>query len=132
VPLLAIETLGETVWVRAGLLAYPGGVHRLSLFGGTRWQVPLYLILGVSLSLLGPAALRYFANERGSWAERGTQRLRLKGRSTTVVRVLAVAGFLNLSAFLCYNLPIQAAALHAGTYPSTPQWLNNGIARGGG
>src|SRR5205085_12380369 len=58
------DLLLELPWVRTGLLAYPGTIHELSIWGGKTYQFPIYeaAIWGMVWAMLG--ALRYYRNDK--------------------------------------------------------------------
>lgn len=129
VSLLVMELAFEVVWIRLELFAYPGTVHAASIWGGLRWQFPVYesIFWGGMLTAMG--ALLFFRDDRGrSFVERGIDRVRLSGRGHTFVRVLAVVGFANVMYVVVYLVPINVVNLYVDRTPAGyPTYLRNDL-----
>ena len=64
------------------------------------------------------ASLRYFKDDRGlTLVERGIDRAATTEWHKTVLRFLAIGGFLAVSMALCVNLPYYWTSQHMGAYP---------------
>lgn len=114
----------ETLAVRTGLVAYPASIPELTLRAGHTYQVPLYGPALWSAVLTGIGALRFHLDERGfTLVERGIERVTVGARATTLLRTLAVVGFIHVSAVLAYDLPINLAGLYAGPVDPYPTHL---------
>jgi hypothetical protein len=94
------------------------------LWAGHTYQVPLYGPALWSAVLTGIGALRFHLDERGfTLVERGIERVTVGARATTLLRTLAVVGFIHVSAVLAYDLPINLAGLYAGPVGPYPTHL---------
>jgi hypothetical protein len=118
-----IEFPLEVVALHTGLLGYPASIPELTLWAGQTVQLPVYGPVLWSLVLSSSGALMFFRNKSGQIrVEAGVEHLRWAGSKTTsVLRVLAVTGFLHVVAIGVYDIPINLAGLYAGptqTYPS--------------
>ncbi|HVW31264.1 MAG TPA: spirocyclase AveC family protein, partial [Acidimicrobiia bacterium] len=119
--LFAVEVVVETLWARTGIMVYAGGIHRLSLFGGTRAQLPLHIPVLVSLTLTLFAWLHHSPAARAALF-RGAE----CSAHPAALRILAMVGAANVI-MLAYALPAQFFALHDGRFPALPSYLNNGV-----
>lgn len=124
----AIDIALELFWVRTGNMAYLGTVHALSLWGGTRYQWPLYEGLFWGGVWAAIACVRFFRDDKGrTFVERGLEELRVSTRTKTWASVLAVIGFFNV-AFGVYNIAWNWMSLNIDpTPPGISKALRNGI-----
>ncbi len=126
--IVVLELATEIFFIRAGAWAFPGAIRSMTLWAGSRYQVPLYEPVLVGVWCSGIAAFRYFRDDRGlSLAERGVERLRLPQRARTPVRVLAVIGAMHFWYIASYFIPYNALAVKADTFPALPSYLRAGI-----
>jgi hypothetical protein len=125
--MVALDLLCELIWVRTTLYAYSGAIHGLSIWGGERYQFPIYESVLWPMVWTSMGALKYFRDDKGrSVVERGVDRVRAV-RWRTPLRVLAIIGFANI-AMLTYNIAFQAFVLHNDKTPSGyPTYLRNGL-----
>jgi hypothetical protein len=126
-----IDLLLELAFIRTGMYAYGGAVQRLSIFGGTRYQFPVYeAVFWMPVwGILG--SLRYFRDDRGrSMLERKADSLKGSERKKNVVRVLAFCGLINTLLF-AYNLSFTAMGVWGGPVPELPSWLRNNMCGAG-
>jgi hypothetical protein len=121
-----LDLLVEGFWVRTSLYAYSGAVESVSLWGGQRYQFPLYESLLWGSVWASVACLRYFRDDYGrSAVERGADQLAVSERRRTALRALALIGFANL-VFVGYNVSINAIGLQNGATPAGyPTYLRN-------
>jgi len=128
--LFLVEIVVEGLWIRTEIMAYPGGIHAISIFAGERYQIPLHIPALVALTLMAFAWLHYSRRARDAVLERGIERVPRRRR--TAVRILAMVGFANV-VMLLYAVPAQLLAIHSGEYPRDyPSYLNNGVCGGDG
>jgi len=122
----------EVFMCRTTLYAYPGVVRSLSLWGGERYQFPLYESLFWGFVWAAAGALRYFRDDKGrSIVERGADSLAVTDRTRTVIRTLAIVGFLNVI-YVLFNIAINFAALHIDSTPTGYQtWMRTGLCGAG-
>jgi hypothetical protein len=122
----------EVFMVRTSLYATPGTVHSLSLWGGERYQFPLYESLFWGFVWAASGALRYFRDDKGrSIVERGAESLLVSQRTQTVLRTFAVIGFLN-AMYLIFNICINFMALQMDQTPTGyPTYLRNDMCGAG-
>lgn len=123
-----IVVIEELVMIRSGWLSWNGTIHEISLWGGTKHQLPLTEILFFGSCCTAITALRYFRDDQGrSVVERGADRLVVSDRRRTVIRLLAVVGFANC-AMMLYNVATVPMALYMGPSPSGyPSYMTNGM-----
>ena len=126
------DFLYEVFMVRTSLYAYNGTVHALSLWGGERYQFPLYESLFWGAVWAAAGILRYFRDDKGrSVVERGAESVSVSQRVQTAYRTLAVIGFMNF-VMIVYNVLINFAALQIDPTPTGyPTWLRNGMCGAG-
>jgi hypothetical protein len=118
-----IEFPLEIFAVHHGLVGYPAAIPALTLWAGQTVQLPVYGPVLWSLVLSASGALMFFRNKAGQIrVEGGMETLRRAGPATkSVLRVLAVTGFLHVVAIGVYDVPVNLAGLYAGktdTYPT--------------
>ncbi len=125
------DLIAEGVLVRTGMFAYPGSIASLSLWGGEWFQFPLYESFLGGGCIAATGALYYFRDDKGQLlVERGLEKLTWK-RGHTLLRVLAVGGFVNL-AVLTYSSLFIATTLHIDPWPAgVPSYLRNGLCGAG-
>jgi hypothetical protein len=119
------EVAMEIIAVRTGLTGYPSSIRRLTLWAGTTHQLPVYEMAMWSLVLTAVGALRHSARGRDhGWTavESGADRLALTTRRRTVIRLVAVVGFVN-AAGLSYDVAMIATSTHAGPVSTYPSYL---------
>ncbi len=128
---VVFDVVAELIWMRLGLFAYPGAIRELSLFAGHYYQFPLYEALIWGGTWTAFACLRYFRNDRGQTvAERGIERVQGSGLKREGIRVLALAGVLNVIFLVGYNIPIQYFGAHSDPWPEDIQnrsYLTDGL-----
>lgn len=125
--ILTFDLVIEVVSMRAGLWAYPGSIRSLSLFGGTRYEFPLYEVILFGGTWTVMAALRYFQDDQGrTIIERGVDS-RSPARRNTLLRILAGVGFVN-AVYVVYAMLFSAMTLYGGPFPSGyKSYMINGI-----
>jgi len=122
----AFNLVLELGWVRTEMYQWPGTVHWLSIWGGERYQFPLYESLGFAWIWASVAALRYFRDDRGRpFFERNAEEVRMVPRRRRLIRQLAVIGFMNAT-IVPYMVWSNIAALNADATPEGyPTYLRN-------
>ncbi|MEZ5170041.1 MAG: spirocyclase AveC family protein [Acidimicrobiia bacterium] len=120
------DILCEVIFIRTELYAYNGAIHGLSIFGGERYQFPVYEAFFWPMVWTAMGAIRFFRDDRGrTFLDRGLDRVRASRRNTTGLRLLAIIGFANL-AMIIYTVPIWYSGMHAGRTPEGyPSYLTN-------
>jgi hypothetical protein len=99
----------------------------LTLFGNEPYRFPVYEGVFGSFVFAPAAILLFFLDDRGrSVVEHGIERVRGGSAKRNVIRVLAVAGVLNLG-FLGYDLPVIWIGLHTDRHYTLPSYLSNGM-----
>jgi hypothetical protein len=125
----------EIFFIRTGLYAYGGAIRSLSLWGGHRYQFPLYESLIFGATWTASAALRYFRDDRGrSIVERGIDEpsvSRLSSGRVNGRRILAVTGFVTVI-YTVYSLVFSLTALWGDPFPKGyPSYMINGMCGAG-
>jgi hypothetical protein len=114
----AFDVLAEGVWLRTGYYSYPGAIPGLTLFHGHYYQLPLYPPAFAAAMVTCWAWLRYRIDDNGrTFVERGVDETGLKGKKRTVVRFLAICGYLNLIYLIVFDIPIGILGIHAAAWP---------------
>ncbi|WP_165824852.1 spirocyclase AveC family protein [Mycolicibacter senuensis] len=112
----------EIFAVHHRVVGYPATIPAVTLWAGQTVQLPFYGPVLWSLVLSSSGALMFFRNKRGQIrVESGIETLRAGARTKSLLRVLAVTGFLHVMAIGAYDVPVNFAGLYAGptdTYPS--------------
>jgi len=128
--LMALDTVFESLLLRTGVYAYPGGIRAITLFPGKTYQFPLsealcYGGLNIGATLL----LLLYRDEAGhTFVERGIDRLRVGPGLRQWVKFLALFGYVHLSMFLVFTVPMQWFALHSDPFPAGyPSYMINGL-----
>lgn len=124
--LVGWDLLCEVIWVRTELYAYPVTIHGLSIFGGERYQFPIYESVFWPMVWTSMGAIRFFRDDRGrTFLDRGLDRVKASKRNKTGLRVLAVIGFANL-VMLIYVIPMWWTTFQADPTPEGyPTYLRN-------
>lgn len=125
---VAMNTASELLLLRTGVYAYPGAIHAVTIFAGTPYQFPMTSSLCFGAVMAATATLRYFADDQGrTWVEYGVERLTVSPAKQTLLRFFALFGFVQLSMFLLFTVPIQWVGLLSDTWPTLPAHLTNGL-----
>ncbi len=128
--LICLDTLFESLLLRTGVYAYPGGIRAITLFAGQTYQFPMSeglcyggLTTGATLVLL------LYRDDRGfTFVERGLDKLRVSATMQQWVKFLALFGYVHLSMFLVFTVPMQWFATHSDPYPpGYPSYMLNGL-----
>jgi hypothetical protein len=132
--LFLIDTIIETLLIRTGVYAYPGGIRSITLFAGHTYQMPLsesFLFGGLGLGAV--AALSYFRDDKGrTIVERGLDRVQVGVKQRQLVKFLAIFGAVHLSFVVLYFVPNQWLATHSGPYPDGyKSYMINGMCASG-
>jgi hypothetical protein len=128
--LIALDTLFESLLLRTGVYAYPGGIRAITLFAGQTYQFPMTeglcyggLTTGATLVLL------LYRDDRGNtFVERGVDRLRVSGVMRQWVKFLALFAYVHVSMFVVFTVPMQWFATHSDPFPDGyPSYMINGL-----
>jgi hypothetical protein len=122
------DLLLELFLIRTQMWSYPLAIRELSVWGGTRFQFPVYESFLFGACWTATAGLRYFRDDRGrSVVERGASADHPNKTRSTLMRLLAVTGFVHLT-YLIYSILFSWAAVYGGPYPEGyPSWMLNGM-----
>lgn len=128
---VVFDVILETIIVRVQLFSYASTVPSLTMFAGTKYQLPYYEIVSWSSTYLGLACIHHFRDDRGrTLVERGVDKLRVTGRARTFARFLAIMGGCQLVMLVTYNIPYVYWGLHSGPIPQAlidEPWRNGGV-----
>jgi hypothetical protein len=118
----------EVFFIRTELYAYAGAIRELSVWGGHRYQFPIYESILFGGCWTCCAALRFFRDDRGrSVVERGTDKLGLSPAKETGLRLLAVTGFMTVT-YVIYSFIFSATTLWGDPFPEGyPRYMTNGL-----
>jgi hypothetical protein len=95
----------------------------LTLFDNEDFRYPIYEGVLSTFVYVPSAILLFFLDDRGrSVVEQGIERVRGGSAKRNAIRILAVAGFLNLC-FLGYNIPINWIGLHTDRNYTLPSYI---------
>ena len=119
VGLTIVDTIVETLLLRTGLYAYPGGIRGITLFAGHTYQLPLSeTVLFGGLGLGAIAVLSYFRDDRGhTFAERGIDTVKLSTKGKQLVRFCAIFGAIHGAFLVLYMIPQQWFAVQSDPFP---------------
>ncbi|MHB8694715.1 MAG: spirocyclase AveC family protein [Solirubrobacteraceae bacterium] len=119
VGLTIIDTIIETILLRIGVYAYPGGIRAITLYAGHTYQLPMsepFFFAGLGLGSV--AALSHFRDDNGrTLVERGLERVGVAGKQRQAVKFLAIFAAVHLAFIVFYFVPNQWLATHAGPFP---------------
>ena len=116
---VALDLFFEHLMLLLGLYAYPGTIDWLTLWHGHHYQFPIYEAIFWPLCWTLWACLRFSRDDKGhSVAERGIDRLPVRGRARTGVRLLAVVGATQAVFLIGYNVPIAILSLYQSSWPA--------------
>ena len=126
--IMVIDLVLECILIRSELYAYPGAIKSLSLFGGERYQFPLYETVVFGLILTASAGLIHFKDDKGrSFVERGIDETRMSRGKVTTLRILSVTGF-TFAIYLWYALVWCWASVYGGPFPEGyKSYMMNGM-----
>lgn len=117
--LIIIDTIIESILLRLGIYAYPGGIRWLSLYSGKTYQLPLtepIFFAGFGLGAI--AALSYFRDDRNrTIVERGIDGLGVSPAKRQWIKFLAIFGGVHAAFAIFYFVPNQFLALHSDQFP---------------
>lgn len=128
--LIVFDTVLEILLLRTGVYAYPGSIRAITLFAGETYQFPMSegifyggFTIGATMILL------LYRDDRGqTFVERGLDKLRVGRLARQGIKFLALFGYVHLSMFLVFTVPMQWFALHADAFPQGyPSYMINGM-----
>lgn len=128
--LIVLDTLFESLLLRTGVYAYPGGIRAITLFAGETYQFPMTegifyggLTIGATLVLL------LYRDDKGqTFVERGLDKMRISRTARQWVKFMALFGYVHLSMFIVFTVPMQWLATHSDPFPEGyPSYMINGL-----
>ena len=124
-----VDIAQEVLYLRMGLYSYVGATHRWSVFGGHYYQFPIYIGVVTAFFFLGVAWIIHSRDDRGNcYVHRGVEKLGQSPRVTTLLRFLALVGFMNVLTLGTYFIPVQWMYTHGDAIPAdTPAYLTNDL-----
>jgi hypothetical protein len=112
---MVLDFVIEIIWLRSGTYQYSGAIPSLTLSAGHYYQFPTYELIIWGLAWVACGWLVFSVNDSGhTFVERGIDRLRVTQKQKVLLRVLALAGFLNVVC-VAYNGVF-------GMIPLQPSW----------
>jgi hypothetical protein len=130
VAMLAFDVVLEgLMFMPLGVWEYPGG--HFSIFPHTYHKFPLTEMLTGGSAFASIPILCFFRNDRGeTLADRGVESLKVSDRRKSLLRALAMIGFLNVLFFVLYNVANTWTATRMADWPIDLQkrsYLTNGL-----
>jgi len=128
--LIVLDTLFESLLLRTGVYAYPGGIREITLFAGETYQFPMTegifyggLTIGMTMILL------LYRDDKGqTFVDRGIEKLRVKKIARQWIKFLALFGYVHISMFVVFTIPMQWLATHSDPFPEGyPSYMINGL-----
>ncbi len=128
--LIVMDTIFESLLLRTGVYAYPGGIREITLFAGQTYQFPMSegicyggFTIGATMLLL------FYRDDRGqTFVERGLEKLRVGEMSRQWIKFLALFAYVHLSMLFVFTVPMQWFALHSDPFPQGyPSYMINGL-----
>ena len=119
----------EIVFLRTEIWTFPAAPRSITLFAGTRYQLPLVGPLLAGVFAAGMTYFRYYRDDRGrTICERGVDALGLSPVRRRAVSLMAVTGFVHLWIFVSFYVPWTMVALKSDTSPpDLPSYMRSGI-----
>ena len=119
VGLTIVDTIIETLLLRAGIYAYPGGIREITLFAEHTYQLPLSeTVLFGGLGLGAIAVLSYFRDDRGhTLVERGIEQVKVSTKGKQLIRFCAIFGAVHAAFLVLYMVPQQWFAVQSDPFP---------------
>ena len=114
--------------IKTGWLAWSGAIPAVTLWAGTKEQMPLTECAFVGAWISMAVALRYYRDDKGqSFVERGLDKIKIPGGWKQALSVFAIIGYGQLS-FMLYNVLSIPLALYIGPTPEGyPSYMTNRI-----
>lgn len=128
--LIVLDTIFESLLLRTGVYAYPGGIREITLFAGQSYQFPLTegifyggFTIGATMLLL------LYRDDKGqTWVERGLETLKVSVLQRQWIKFLALFAYVQISMFVVFTIPNQWLATHSDPYPKGyPSYMINGL-----
>jgi uncharacterized membrane protein len=128
--LIVLDTIFESLLLRTGVYAYPGGIRAITLFAGETYQFPMSegifyggLLIGSTMILL------LYRDDKGhTFVERGIDKLRVSNFQRQWIKFFALFGFVHLSMIVVFTLPMQWFATHSDPFPKGyPSFMINNM-----
>jgi Spirocyclase AveC-like len=114
---VVVDFVLETLWMRTGIWAYPGGGPLYVFFEGSRYQFPIHESLLWGAAWAGFTCLRFFRDDKGyTFAERGIDDVKATAAQKTGLRFLALFGAINVLFLVLYNVPAMLVAAHGQSW----------------
>ena len=119
VGLTIIDTIIETILLRLGVYAYPGGIRAITLYAGHTYQLPMSEpVFFAGLGLGAAAVLSHFRDDHGrTIVERGIDRVNTGSKRRNAIKFLAIFAWIHLAFLVLYMVPNQWLATHSGPFP---------------
>jgi len=127
--MFVVDVAQEVLYLRMGLYSYVGAFQNWSVFGGHYYQFPLYIGAVTAVFFLGVTWVIHFRDDKGHcFAERGVEKLGLSPSVSTLLRFLALVGYMNVVTLGTYFIPVQWMYTHGDSIPvDTPAYLTNNL-----
>lgn len=130
IALIILDTIFESLLLRTGVYAYPGGIREITLFAGETYQFPMSEGIFYGGGLIGATmVLLLYRDDKGlTWVEQGIDKLRVSAFQKQWIRFLALFGFCHISMVLVFTIPMQWFATHSDPFPEGyPSYMLNNM-----
>lgn len=128
--LIVLDTIFESLLLRTGVYAYPGGIREITLFAGETYQFPMTEgIFYGGFTIGATMVLLLYRDDKGqTFVERGLENIKLGKVTKQWVKFLALFGYVHISMFVVFTIPMQWLATHSDPYPEGyPSYMINGM-----
>jgi uncharacterized membrane protein len=128
--LIALDTMFESLLLRTGVYAYPGGIRAMTLFAGQTYQFPMSEGIFYGGGLIGATlVLLLYRDDRGqTFVEQGIDKLKVRPAARQGVKFLALFAYVHLSMIFVFTIPMQWFATHSDPFPQGyPSYMINGL-----
>jgi hypothetical protein len=122
IPTLILGSISESAMMRMGSHSYAGAIRGLAISAGKSFEFPIYQGITGAILFTAWGAMRFYRDDRGqSFAERGTERLRIGAGAQGWLRFFAISGAITVIFFVGYHIPNMLFSLESGAWPKSVQ-----------
>lgn len=135
VALGAFGVAAETAWLRTGMYTYTGVASAITWWPEETYKVPVLNIFVLdAMVLTGLAVMLYYRDDKGlTFADRGSDQLRVSSKLSIALRCFAVIGVANML-MLVYNICMAYLSITGPGWATSAQeksYFTNGVCGDG-